>query len=72
MFIDIECENLLNDGRLKKAVDYRALIFSKASSQHFFDYLESLEFGLSDDVKCWSEFLYELRPNKDLGQPSGG
>ena len=58
MFVDIDCESLLNDGRLKRALDYKARLFSKNSSKQFFDYLESLETSLSDDVRCWTGFLY--------------
>lgn len=62
MFIDIECENLLNDGRLRKALTYKARVFSKATSKEFFSYLESLEDTLDSDVKRWASFLYGLRP----------
>lgn len=58
IFVDIDCENLLNDGRLKRALAYKARIFSKNTSKEFFDYLENLENSLSDDVKRWTGFLY--------------
>lgn len=58
IFVDIECENLLNDGRLRKALTYKARVFSKNTSNKFFDYLENLENALSADVKRWTEFLY--------------
>jgi hypothetical protein len=61
MFIDIECENLLNDGRLKKKLMYRSRIFSKSSSREFFAYLQDLENELSADVKQWTSFLYGRR-----------
>jgi len=61
MFVDIECENLLNDGRLR-VLTYKARIFSKATSNDFFNYLEGLESSLTDDVKHWTRFLYGLSP----------
>lgn len=64
MFVDNECENLLNDGRLNRSIIYKAKIFSKNSSNEFFSYLDLLENDLSDDVKHWAGFLYGLRPIK--------
>lgn len=72
MFVDIECENLLKDGRLKRALSYKARIFSKASSKDFFDYLESLEDGLSDEIKYWSGFLYGPCRSKGSSQSAKG
>lgn len=64
MFVDIDCENLLNDGRLRRALTYKARIFSKNSSKEFFKYLDSLENALADDVKHWTGFLYGIHPKK--------
>lgn len=64
MFVDLECANLLGSARLKSALRYRAQIFSKATTEEFFNYLERLEAEVSHDVKQWTGFLYGLRPSK--------
>lgn len=68
MFIDIDCENILNDGRVRNSLHYKARIFSKNTSREFFKYLEKLENDRSNEVKHWAEFLYGLRPNEDVGR----
>lgn len=61
MFIDVECESLLNDGRVRSALNYKSKIFSKNTGANFFSYLTDLGNNLSDDVKRWTSFLYGIR-----------
>jgi hypothetical protein len=61
IFVDIDCENLLSDGRLKKALKYKARVFSKNTSSGFYEYLEEIEDALPANVKKWTSFLYKPR-----------
>lgn len=63
MFIDNECENLINDGQIKSKLCLNTKIYSKKSANKFFDYLEKIEIEQSHEVKKQSDFLYNIAKN---------
>jgi len=58
MFIDKECASLLQQGRLRSELQYRARIFSLSNRQAFLDYLDALSAGATTEVIGWSDELY--------------
>lgn len=61
MFVDRECAEMLNEGRLRDELQYRARIFSFADTQAFLDYLAELEARATDEVKRSVAIAYGLR-----------
>jgi len=47
MFIDKECFNLLNDGHVKKLIQYKTQIFSLINKDEFLSYLKNIENNLT-------------------------
>ncbi|MGE0407487.1 MAG: hypothetical protein AB7O65_14430, partial [Candidatus Korobacteraceae bacterium] len=60
MFVDRECAELLNEGRLRDELQYKACIFSFANTKAFIDYLIDLEQATPDEVRCYAETIYGL------------
>jgi hypothetical protein len=60
MFVDRECAELLGEGRLREELEYKARIFSFANTQAFIDYLQSLEQGVTDEVRQYATTIYGL------------
>jgi hypothetical protein len=57
MFVDKQCASLLQQGRLRSELSYRAQIFSMSNQQDFLDYLKQLGDAASKEVQ---EFAHEL------------
>jgi hypothetical protein len=57
MFVDKECASLLQQGRLRSELNYKARIFSMSNQQEFLDYLKELGGAASKEVR---EFAHEL------------
>jgi hypothetical protein len=58
MFIDKECASLLQQGRLRSELSYKARIFSMSNKEEFLDYLEELGDSAADDVRQLANDLY--------------
>jgi hypothetical protein len=59
MFVDKECASLLQHGRLRSELQYRARIFSLSNPQEFLNYLDELSNGATKEVVDWAAELYE-------------
>jgi hypothetical protein len=57
MFVDRQCASLLQQGRVRSELSYKARIFSMSNHQDFLDYLKELGDSASDEVR---EFAHEL------------
>ena len=57
MFVDRQCASLLQQGRVRSELSYKARIFSMSNRQEFLDYLKELGDSASDEVR---EFAHEL------------
>ncbi len=60
MFVDRECAELLNEGRLRDELKYKARIFSFADTKAFIDYLEDVEQRATKEVRHYAETIYGL------------
>ena len=58
MFVDRECAELLNEGRLREELRYRAKIFSFANPGEFLEYLSETEQRASDQVRQAAATIY--------------
>ncbi len=59
MFVDKECASLLQHGRLRSELQYRARIFSLSNPQEFLNYLDELSNDATKEVVDWAAELYE-------------
>ena len=57
MFVDRQCASLLQQGRLRSELSYKARIFSMSNQQDFLDYLKQLGDSAFKEVR---EFAHEL------------
>lgn len=62
MFVDRQCASLLQQGRLRSELSYRARIFSMTNKQEFLDYLKALGDAASSEVRMFSHELYSVEP----------
>jgi hypothetical protein len=58
MFVDRQCASLLQQGRLRSELSYKARIFSMSNQQEFLDYLRELGDSASDEVRVFAHELY--------------
>lgn len=60
MFIDKECATLLNYGRCRDELRYKARIFSYSNADEFMTYIHNIVAGTPEDVRKPAEALYGL------------
>jgi hypothetical protein len=60
MFVDRQCASLLQQGRLRSELSYKARIFSMSAPQDFLGYLKSLGDSAPEDVRHSAEDLYDV------------
>ncbi len=60
MFVDRQCASLLQQGRLRSELNYKARIFSMSNPQEFLSYLEALGDAATDEVRMLAHELYHL------------
>jgi hypothetical protein len=62
MFVDRQCASLLQQGRLRSELSYKARIFSMGDQQDFLDYLKRLGDSASEEVRELAHELYGAEP----------
>ena len=62
MFLDRQCASLLQQGRLRSELNYKARIFSMSNRQEFLDYLKELGDSASREVRDFAHELYGVEP----------
>jgi hypothetical protein len=62
MFVDRQCASLLQQGRLRSELSYRARIFSMSNPREFLDYLVALGEAASSEVRLFAHELYHAEP----------
>jgi hypothetical protein len=62
MFVDRQCASLLQQGRLRSELNYKARIFSMRNQQEFLDYLNELGDSASKEVREFAHDLYGVEP----------
>jgi hypothetical protein len=62
MFVDRQCASLLQQGRLRSELSYKARIFSMSNQQEFLDYLKELGDSASKEVRVFAHELYGIEP----------
>jgi hypothetical protein len=62
MFVDRQCASLLQQGRLRSELSYKARIFSMSNQQEFLEYLKELGGLASDEVREFAHELYGAEP----------
>lgn len=60
MFVDIECDQLLQNNRCQESLKYRAKIFSLNSGDEFIAYLQAIIDGTPDDVRRYASTIYGI------------
>jgi hypothetical protein len=60
MFIDKQCASLLQQGRLKTELNFKAKIFSLNSRDEFLQYLAGLDESAAVDVRAYADEIYGL------------
>jgi hypothetical protein len=60
MFVDRQCASLLQQGRLRSELSYRARIFSMSNPQAFLDYLKALGDAASSEIRTFAHELYNV------------
>jgi len=58
MFVDKQCASLLQQGRLRTELMYKAKIFSLSSADEFLQYLTDLGESAPTDVQSYSNEIY--------------
>jgi hypothetical protein len=58
MFVDRQCASLLQQGRVRTELSYKARIFSMSHQQEFLDYLKGLGDSALKDVRELAHELY--------------
>ncbi|WP_201760252.1 hypothetical protein [Bradyrhizobium sp. AC87j1] len=58
MFVDRQCASLLQQGRLRSELSFKARIFSMSNQQEFLDYLKQLGDSATDEVRQLANELY--------------
>jgi hypothetical protein len=62
MFVDRQCASLLQQGRLRSELSYKARIFSMSNQQDFLSYLKQLGEAASKEVRELAHELYGAEP----------
>lgn len=62
MFVDRQCASLLQQGRVRSELTYKAKIFSMSNQQEFLDYLRALGDSASTEVRELAHELYGAEP----------
>jgi hypothetical protein len=60
MFVDRQCASLLQQGRVRTELGYKARIFSMSNQQEFLDYLKWLGDSAAKDVREFAHELYDV------------
>jgi hypothetical protein len=62
MLVDRQCASLLQQGRVRSELSYKAKIFSMSNQREFLDYLNALGDSAPTKVREFAHELYDAEP----------